>query len=154
MYSHKFLERGKPRALSWVLFTMSCFLSFSILDFLAVRMVRKDQECAGWLEVFYNGTWGSICRSPMEDITVSMICRQLDCGNSGSLTTSVALREGSRPRWVDRIRCQKTDTSLWQCPSDPWNYNSCYPKDEAYISCAGKLLFCFCLSQPRRMLLV
>ncbi|XP_010840598.1 PREDICTED: antigen WC1.1-like, partial [Bison bison bison] len=106
-------------------------------DFLAVRMVRKDQECAGWLEVFYNGTWGSICRSPMEDITVSMICRQLDCGDSGSLTTSVALREGSRPRWVDRIRCQKTDTSLWQCPSDPWNYNSCYPKDEAYISCAG-----------------
>nr|ACI62161.1 WC1 [Bos taurus] len=106
-------------------------------DFLAVRMVRKDQECAGWLEVFYNGAWGSICRSPMEDITVSMICRQLDCGNSGSLTTSVALREGSRPRWVDRIRCQKTDTSLWQCPSDPWNYNSCYPKDEAYISCAG-----------------
>ncbi|XFF78164.1 hypothetical protein AB1E18_004383 [Capra hircus] len=106
-------------------------------DFLALRMVSEDQQCAGWLEVFYNGTWGSVCRSPMEDITVSMICRQLGCGNSGSLNTSVALREGSRPRWVDGIRCQKTDTSLWQCPSDPWKYNSCPSKDEAYISCAG-----------------
>uniref|UniRef100_A0AC11AK60 Uncharacterized protein n=1 Tax=Ovis aries TaxID=9940 RepID=A0AC11AK60_SHEEP len=106
-------------------------------DFLALRMVSEDQQCAGWLEVFYNGTWGSVCRSPMEDITVSVICRQLGCGNSGSLNTSVALREGSRPRWVDGIRCQKTDTSLWQCPSDPWNYNSCSPKEEAYISCAG-----------------
>ena len=144
MYSHKFLERGKPRAQSWV-FTMSCFLSLSILDFLALRMVSEDQQCAGWLEVFYNGTWGSVCRSPMEDITVSMICRQLGCGDSGSLNTSVALREGSRPRWVDGIRCQKTDTSLWQCPSDPWKYNSCSSKDEAYISCAGKLLFCFCV---------
>uniref|UniRef100_A0AC11EQH6 Uncharacterized protein n=1 Tax=Ovis aries TaxID=9940 RepID=A0AC11EQH6_SHEEP len=107
-------------------------------EFLALRMVSEDQECAGWLEVFYNGTWGSVCRSPMEDITVSMICRQLGCGDSGSLNSSVALREGSRPQWVDGIQCRKTDTSLWQCPSDPWNYNSCSPKEEAYISCAGR----------------
>ncbi|XP_055425629.1 antigen WC1.1-like [Bubalus kerabau] len=105
-------------------------------EFLALRMVSEDQQCAGWLEVFYNGTWGSVCRSPMEDITVSVICRQLGCGDSGTLNSSVALREGSRPQWVDGIRCQKTDTSLWQCPSDPWNYNSCSPKEEAYIWCA------------------
>ncbi|XP_017901024.1 PREDICTED: antigen WC1.1-like, partial [Capra hircus] len=106
-------------------------------EFLALRMVSEDQQCAGWLEVFYNGTWGSVCRSPMEDITVSVICRQLGCGDSGTLNSSVGLREGSRPRWVDGILCRKTDTSLWQCPSDPWNYTSCSPKEEAYILCAG-----------------
>ncbi|ELR50108.1 hypothetical protein M91_02071, partial [Bos mutus] len=111
--------------------------SGSALEFLALRMVSEDQQCAGWLEVFYSGTWGSVCHSPMEDITVSMICRQLGCGESGILNSSVALREGSRPQWVDGIQCQKTDTSLWQCPSDPWNYTSCYPKEEVYISCAG-----------------
>uniref|UniRef100_A0A452EIP9 SRCR domain-containing protein n=1 Tax=Capra hircus TaxID=9925 RepID=A0A452EIP9_CAPHI len=109
-------------------------------EFLALRMVSEDQQCAGWLEVFYNGTWGSVCHSPMEDITMSMICRQLGCGDSGNLNSSVALREGSRPQWVDGIQCRKTDTSLWQCPSDPWNYTSCSPKEEAYISCAGDLL--------------
>ncbi|XP_027399202.1 antigen WC1.1-like [Bos indicus x Bos taurus] len=107
-------------------------------EFLALRMVSEDQQCAGWLEVFYNGTWGSVCRSPMEDITVSVICRQLGCGDSGSLNTSVGLREGSRPQWVDLIQCRKTDTSLWQCPSGPWKYSSCSPKEEAYISCAGR----------------
>ncbi|KAM9683685.1 uncharacterized protein ACBT57_000731 [Dama dama] len=107
-------------------------------EFLALRMVSEDQQCAGWLEVFYNGTWGSVCRSPMDDVTVSIICSQLGCGDSGSLNTSVGLREGSRPRWVDGIQCRKTDTSLWQCPSDPWKYSSCSPKEEAYISCAGR----------------
>uniref|UniRef100_A0AC11BVK8 Uncharacterized protein n=1 Tax=Ovis aries TaxID=9940 RepID=A0AC11BVK8_SHEEP len=107
-------------------------------EFLALRMVSEDQQCAGWLEVFYNGTWGSICRSPMDDVTVSIICSQLGCGDSGSLNTSVGLREGSRPRWVDTIQCRKTDTSLWQCPSGPWKYSSCSPKEEAYISCAGR----------------
>ena len=103
-------------------------------------MVSEDQQCAGWLGVFYSGTWGSVCRNPIDGITVSVICRQLGCGDNGTLDTFVALREGSRPRWVDGIQCRKTDTSLWQCPSDPWKYSSCSPKEEAYISCAGDLL--------------
>ena len=141
---HIFPERGKPRALSGV--SLCPVSSLLILEFLALRMVSEDQQCAGWLEVFYNGTWGSVCRSPMEDITVSIICSQLGCGDSGSLNFSVALREGSRPQWVDGIRCRNTDTSLWQCPSDPWNCSSCSPKEEAYISCSGELLcFCVCL---------
>uniref|UniRef100_A0A4W2FXP5 Antigen WC1.1-like n=1 Tax=Bos indicus x Bos taurus TaxID=30522 RepID=A0A4W2FXP5_BOBOX len=60
------------------------------------------------------------------------------CWVAGSLNTSVGLREGSRPRWVDLIQCRKTDASLWQCPSGPWKYSSCSPKEEAYISCAGR----------------
>ncbi|XP_047405650.1 LOW QUALITY PROTEIN: antigen WC1.1-like [Sciurus carolinensis] len=107
-------------------------------EFLALRMVSEDQECAGWLEVFYNNTWGSVCHSPMEAVTLSVICRQLGCGDSGTLNSSVPHREGSRPRWVDNIRCRKTDTSLWQCPSDPWKQRSCSPKEEAYIMCSGK----------------
>ncbi|XP_036924245.1 antigen WC1.1-like [Sturnira hondurensis] len=105
-------------------------------EFLALRMVSDDQECAGWLEVFYNGTWGSVCHSPMEAMTLSTICRHLGCGDRGTLDTSVNFREGSRPRWVDGIQCRNTDMSLWQCPSDPWKYSSCGPKEEAYITCA------------------
>ncbi|KAM5174134.1 LOW QUALITY PROTEIN: antigen WC1.1-like [Callospermophilus lateralis] len=105
-------------------------------EFLALRLVSEDQECAGWLEVFYNNTWGSVCHSPMEAVTLSVICRQLDCGDSGILNTSVPHREGSRPRWVDGIQCRKTDTSLWQCPSDP-KQRSCSAKEEAYIMCSG-----------------
>ena len=133
----QFLEERKTQSTER---SAHCVLPPPISEFLALRMVNEDQQCAGWLEVFYNGTWGSVCRSPMEDITVSVICRQLGCGDSGTLNSSVGLREGSRPRWVDGIRCRKTDTSLWQCPSDPWNYTSCSPKKEAYISCAGDLL--------------
>ncbi|KAG3292473.1 antigen WC1.1-like [Ictidomys tridecemlineatus] len=106
-------------------------------EFVALRLVSEDQECAGWLEVFYNNTWGSVCHSPMEAVTLSVICRQLGCGDSGTLDFLVPLREGSRPRWVDGIHCRKTDISLWQCPSDPWKQRSCSPKEEAHITCAG-----------------
>nr|XP_003469466.2 antigen WC1.1-like [Cavia porcellus] len=105
-------------------------------EFLALRLISKDQECAGWLEVFYNGTWGSICRSPMEATTLSIICSQLGCGDSGTLNYFISPREGSRLQWVDGIKCRKTDTSLWQCPSNAWKHRSCLPRDEAYITCA------------------
>ncbi|XDA75068.1 hypothetical protein R6Z07F_005292 [Ovis aries] len=78
-------------------------------EFLALRMVSEDQQCAGWLEVFYNRTWGSVCCSPMDDVTVSIICSQLGCGDSGNLNSSVALREGSRPQWAS---CQMVRTAM------------------------------------------
>lgn len=147
VHNHRHEEK-KSRALSGM-FTVDCFpLSpLSYLDFLNLRLVSEDQQCAGWLEVFYNGTWGSVCHSHMADITLSIICRQLGCGNSGTLNSSIVPREGSRLRWVDQIQCRKTDSSLWQCPSDSWRRNSCSSKEEAYISCAGNLLFlCVCPS--------
>uniref|UniRef100_A0A8C9PV75 SRCR domain-containing protein n=1 Tax=Spermophilus dauricus TaxID=99837 RepID=A0A8C9PV75_SPEDA len=116
-------------------------------EFLALRLVSEDQECSGWLEVFYNNTWGSVCHSPMEPMTLSIICRQLGCGDTRTLDFWVPSREGSRPRWVDGIRCRETDTSLWQCPSDPWKYQSCSSEEEAHITCTGDLLSIFmCLS--------
>ncbi|KAM9672371.1 antigen WC1.1-like isoform 2-T2 [Trichechus inunguis] len=104
---------------------------------LALRLVSDDHDCAGWLEVFYNGTWGSVCRSPMDPTTLSVICRQLGCGDTGELNVLAGIRTLSQPLWVDGIQCRKSDTSLWQCLSDPWNNRSCSPKEVAHIICAG-----------------
>ena len=138
MYGHSFWERGRPRALSGVL-TASCLLSFNLRVPGPQDGERGPAVC--WVAgSFLQRDLGQCLPYPIDGITVSMICRQLGCGDNGTLDTFVALREGSRPRWVDGIQCRKIDTSLWQCPSDPWKYSSCSPKEEAYISCAGDLL--------------
>nr|XP_040137801.1 antigen WC1.1-like [Ictidomys tridecemlineatus] len=123
-------------------------------EFLALRLVSEDQECAGWLEVFYNNTWGSVCHSPMDTMTLSIICRQLGCGDTGTLDFLIPSREGARPHWVNGIHCWKTDTSLWQCPSDPWKHQSCSAKEEVHITCTGDVLaISMCLSYAYRLLL-
>ncbi|XP_074710529.1 antigen WC1.1-like [Strix uralensis] len=36
-------------------------------------------------QVFYNGTWGSVCSNSMTLNTVMLVCKELSCGDGGSL---------------------------------------------------------------------
>ncbi|XP_074849696.1 scavenger receptor cysteine-rich type 1 protein M130-like [Carettochelys insculpta] len=102
-----------------------------------LRLVNGS-ACTGRLEVFYNGMWGSVCNSPMDAVTRALICKHLDCGESGTLLSDSPYGTGSGPRWVDGIRCEKHHSSLWQCQSAPWSQESCSAREETHISCEGK----------------
>ncbi|CAK7302014.1 Scavenger receptor cysteine-rich domain-containing protein SCART1 [Vulpes lagopus] len=103
----------------------------------ALRLRGGTQRCAGWLDVFYNGTWGAVCSNALQDISMSIICKQLGCGEQGWLENR-PVPTGSGPSWVDNIECRRLrNSTLWQCPSAPWHPQSCAPGEEAWITCAG-----------------
>uniref|UniRef100_A0A8C8S9X9 CD163 molecule n=1 Tax=Pelusios castaneus TaxID=367368 RepID=A0A8C8S9X9_9SAUR len=93
-------------------------------EFTDLRL-ESDSDCAGRLEVFYNGTWGSVCSNQMSSVTSAIVCKQLHCGDSGQIEGSSAYGPGSGPTWLDRVACNEPHSSLWQCPSDPWKPKSC-----------------------------
>ncbi|XP_007502896.1 scavenger receptor cysteine-rich type 1 protein M130 [Monodelphis domestica] len=99
----------------------------------------NTQACAGRLEVFYNGTWGSIGRHNMTAVTVGIVCRQLDCGDNGTFDPAPTDKASSRTMWVSGVQCPNGATSLWQCPSDPWEKRPCSAREEAWITCVGKI---------------
>ncbi|XP_059582228.1 antigen WC1.1 [Alligator mississippiensis] len=116
-------------------------------EFMDLRLVNGG-ECAGRLEVFYNGTWGSVCSNRMTQATVEIICKQLSCGAGGAFAREFAYGEGSGPTWLDNIECHREHhSSLWQCPSEPWDLQSCDTRiEETHISCSGKNPFAACPS--------
>ncbi|XP_059582219.1 antigen WC1.1-like [Alligator mississippiensis] len=108
-------------------------------EFMNLRLVNGG-DCAGRLEVFYNGTWESVCSNRMTDITIEIICKQLSCGVGGAFASDFAYGEGSGPTWLDHIECHhEHHSSLWQCPSEPWDLQSCDTRiEETHITCSDK----------------
>uniref|UniRef100_A0A8C5U354 CD163 molecule n=1 Tax=Malurus cyaneus samueli TaxID=2593467 RepID=A0A8C5U354_9PASS len=106
-------------------------------DFLALRLVNGN-DCAGRVEVFYNGTWGSICSNRMSQLTAATVCKHLDCGDGGEIAADFRYGRGSGPTWLDHIECTEQHSSLWQCQSDPWHAQSCDNRaEETHITCTG-----------------
>ncbi|NXY54462.1 C163A protein, partial [Callaeas wilsoni] len=104
-------------------------------DFLALRLVNGN-DCAGRVEVFYNGTWGSVCSNRMSQLTAVTMCKHLGCGDGGAIATDFKYGRGSGPTWLDHIECAEQHSSLWQCQSDPWDPRSCDNRaEETHITC-------------------
>uniref|UniRef100_K7FSG7 SRCR domain-containing protein n=1 Tax=Pelodiscus sinensis TaxID=13735 RepID=K7FSG7_PELSI len=106
-------------------------------EFTDLRLVIGS-DCAGRLEVFYNGTWGSVCSNQMSGVTPSIICKQLNCGDKRNIESGPEYGEGSGPTWLDHVTCREQHSSLWQCPSRPWEQQSCDNREEeTHITCTG-----------------
>ncbi|NXK57332.1 WC11 protein, partial [Chauna torquata] len=107
-------------------------------EFLALRLMNGN-DCAGRLEVFYNGTWGSICSNHMSQLTAITVCKHLNCGDGGEIERDFKYGRGSGPTWLDHIECTEQHSSLWHCQSDPWDPQSCDNRaEETHISCIGR----------------
>ncbi|XP_059690926.1 antigen WC1.1-like [Gavia stellata] len=106
-------------------------------ELVALRLENSD-GCSGRLQVFYNGTWGSICSNSMTLDTVSLACKELGCGDRGSQETGLPYGRMSGPAWLDKVQCGEKTSSFWQCPSAPWDPQSCEDlRDEVHIICNG-----------------
>ncbi|XP_068280364.1 scavenger receptor cysteine-rich type 1 protein M130-like [Nyctibius grandis] len=107
-------------------------------EFVALRL-ENSKNCSGRLQVFYNGTWGSICSNSMTLDVVSLACKELGCGDRGSLETRLPYGRISGPAWLDRVECGEGTSSFWQCGSAPWDPQSCDDlRDETHITCNGE----------------
>ena len=105
---------------------------------MALRLENSD-GCSGRLQVFYNGTWGSVGSNSMTPHTASLVCKELGCGDGGTQEISIFYGRVNGTAWLDHVQCGESNSSFWQCPSDPWELQSYDDvRDETNITCNGK----------------
>ncbi|GIM00456.1 hypothetical protein Vretimale_5260, partial [Volvox reticuliferus] len=112
----------------------------------SVRLVLDEGSNvtnSGKVEMFFNGTWGSICGYGFLDSEATVVCRQLGFKGPGRVTSSFLSRQSPAsvnrayaPYWTsDGFTCTGLETSLLECaPNVQDSY--CWSGGPASITCS------------------
>uniref|UniRef100_A0AAR2LHM4 SRCR domain-containing protein n=2 Tax=Pygocentrus nattereri TaxID=42514 RepID=A0AAR2LHM4_PYGNA len=100
----------------------------------SVRLVDGGSRCAGRVEVLHRGQWGTVCGYMWNMRDVSVVCRELSCGDPLSLDAAVP---GSGPIWMSHVDCSGSESTLKNCGSLGWGKHSCTHLLDIAIHCSG-----------------
>ncbi|XP_071094710.1 uncharacterized protein [Haliotis cracherodii] len=101
-----------------------------------IRLVSPLNNGVGRIEVFYNGTWGTVCDDGFGADEAKVACRQLGRYKSG-LTPRAIQRFGfgGGKIWLDDVSCSGTESSLASCSHRPLGANNCLHSEDVGIIC-------------------
>uniref|UniRef100_A0A3B5Q1W1 SRCR domain-containing protein n=1 Tax=Xiphophorus maculatus TaxID=8083 RepID=A0A3B5Q1W1_XIPMA len=84
-----------------------------------------EDQCAGRVEVWKDGKWGTVCDDRWDLNNGDVVCDQLDCGIALRVTGQNGLfPPGSGPIHLDELNCTGNEQNLWFCPGVQENSDS------------------------------
>ncbi|XP_032834133.2 scavenger receptor cysteine-rich domain-containing protein DMBT1-like isoform X1 [Petromyzon marinus] len=98
-----------------------------------IRLVDREMNCRGRVEINNNGTWGSLCDAGWTLGGADVVCRQMQCGNA--VDNQAYYGKGPSPKWT--ATCGSLEDSLFKCTLTEGNPNSCTRISDAGVQCTG-----------------
>ena len=100
-----------------------------------VRLVNGSTVNCGRVEVFYNGSWGTVCDDRWGISDGDVVCSQL-----GYIRAEIAHRkahfgQGQGPIWLDDVGCREEHNSITECRHRGWGVHNCKHREDAGVCC-------------------
>ncbi|XP_029768382.1 scavenger receptor cysteine-rich domain-containing group B protein [Terrapene carolina triunguis] len=107
------------------------------LSFPEVRLVNGRSRCQGRVEIFYNGSWGTVCDDDWDLVDANVVCHQLGCGHALATPATLTFGHGRGPIFLDNVDCQGREVALSECGSRGWGIHNCYHYEDVAVTCNG-----------------
>nr|XP_058154184.1 deleted in malignant brain tumors 1 protein-like isoform X13 [Dasypus novemcinctus] len=110
------------------------------VDLLLVRFVDGKTRCEGRVEVYHNGTWGTVCDDAWDIGAAHVVCRQLDCGEGIGALGRGHFGEGVGSILLDDVQCRGDEASLGQCHHPGLSVHNCGHHEDAGVVCSASAI--------------
>ncbi|XP_071378851.1 T-cell differentiation antigen CD6-like isoform X3 [Centroberyx affinis] len=102
----------------------------------AVRLAEGADRCAGRVELWEKGKWGTVCDDQWDLRDADVVCSQLGCGFAISVSgQGGSFPRGSGPIHLDELNCTGSEGNLWDCPATQQEHD-CGHKEDAGVVCS------------------
>ncbi|KAL3892089.1 hypothetical protein ACJMK2_004326, partial [Sinanodonta woodiana] len=104
-----------------------------------VRLVGGQNQYEGRVEVYYNGSWGTICDDSWDNNDAAVVCRMLGYSTSGASAVCCA-GFGSNSYlsiFLDDVMCRGNESSIYNCSHNGWFSHNCGHSEDAGVRCGS-----------------
>ena len=104
----------------------------------------SDRE--GRVEVYYDGSWGTVCDDSWDISDAEVVCRMLGFPGAEQAPGSAAFGQGEGNIVLDDVACQGDETNLGECSHPGYLVENCAHYEDAGVRCAGQYEHKFLIS--------
>ncbi|OXB73159.1 UNVERIFIED_CONTAM: hypothetical protein H355_007419 [Colinus virginianus] len=87
----------------------------------------------GRVEIFHQGSWGTICDDDWDIQDASVVCRMMGYSHATSYFTASA---GTGKIWLDNVNCRGSEHTIYECNKRDWGEHNCSHNEDAGVECA------------------
>ena len=107
----------------------------------SIRLSGGDNDSEGRVEIYYGGSWGTVCDDQWDILDARVVCRQLGYAAAIDAPRNAAYGQGSGPTWLDDVECKGNENSISECHHGGWGVENCRHAEDASVVCAGLCRF-------------
>lgn len=105
----------------------------------AVRLSgTSSSNSTGFVEIYENGLWGTICNIGLDLVSASVICKAAGFGKATNISTSTLYGRGKGKILFDSLKCNGNEASPLDCVRNIPANATCTHKMDATIICSSK----------------
>ena len=103
-----------------------------------MRLIGGSWPGEGRVEIYYRGSWGTVCDDDWDINDARVVCRQLGYSSAVSAPQSARFGQGSGRIWLDDVQCQGYESSIGNCRHRPWGVHDCSHREDASVICSKR----------------
>ena len=105
---------------------------------LDIRLVDGSSYLEGRLEVFYNGSWGTVCNDEWDEKDAQVVCRSMGFGDVDKDMQMTFFGEGSGEILLTDVRCTGSELDIFDCSGSDMELGVCEHSKDVGMKCTGE----------------